>query len=181
MENNRSKKQIKPNIIVSRCLLGEPCRFDQTDKYSDDVYKLRKYVNFIDICPEMDIGLGTPRETLRSVIDASQRIKLVSNVNHIDITNRMNDFLDSFFKHQSNIDGAILKSKSPSCGYNNTALFDENNKRLPQKSSGFFTLRLIKEFPHARITDEQGLKDHPTSVHFYAEIFDDRTSLYFKE
>jgi len=54
---------IKPRIVLSRCFL-KPTRYNGTQVYDEFVEKLKNYVEYIDICPEVDIGLGIPRKNL---------------------------------------------------------------------------------------------------------------------
>ena len=57
-------------IGVSSCLLGEQVRFDGGHKRSDFlVDTLGGFVEFVPVCPEMEIGLGTPREPIRLTED----------------------------------------------------------------------------------------------------------------
>jgi len=171
MESTIAIKKTKPNIIVSRCLLGEPCRYDKSDKFTREVDVLKAHVNFISICPEMDCGLPVPRETVGLVCDENNNIKMLSNVNHVNLTNRMNDYLDSFFEEKQKIEGAILKSKSPSCGHNTVALFDEDNALLSDKENGLFTMRLIQAYPDVPIIDEKRIKIKSIREIFCSKIY----------
>src|ERR1019366_9610855 len=80
-------------IGVSSCLLGEQVRFDGGHKRSDFLVEmLGRFVEFVPVCPEVDIGLGVPRETLRLVRDgnAAHVARLVTNKTGIDHTDKMN-------------------------------------------------------------------------------------------
>ena len=53
---------------ISRCLLGETVRFDgghKRDAFLTDI--LGRYVEWVPVCPEVEAGLGTPREAMRLV------------------------------------------------------------------------------------------------------------------
>lgn len=84
-------------IGVSSCLLGEQVRFDGGHKRSDFlVGTLGRFVEFVLVCPETEIGLGVPRETLRLVRDgnAARVARLVTNKTGIDHTDKMNSYTE---------------------------------------------------------------------------------------
>ncbi len=161
----------KPNIIVSRCLTGKKCRYDKTSCPSKVVDSLASRVNFIDICPEMDIGLGVPRETLSLFDTKDQGIKMLTNINRFDVTDKMKDYFDTFFKNNIKIDGAILKSKSPSCGYLDVKLFSLDGQILEEKNSGLFTQELLNKLDDIVVESDKRLNDKNTKRIFYNRIF----------
>jgi len=83
---------------------------------SDFVKALKPKVNFIPVCAEMEIGLGVPRDPIRIVsIKGEQR--LVQPTTGQDVTDKMRDFSTHFLSSLPEIDGFILKYRSPSCGF----------------------------------------------------------------
>jgi uncharacterized protein YbbK (DUF523 family) len=84
-----------------------------SSKFVDD---LKGYVDFITVCPEMRIGFPSPRESLR-LIGSEESPRFVKSNDGEDFTEKMLDFSQKYLKENTqDIDGAILKSKSPSCG-----------------------------------------------------------------
>src|SRR5690242_4190866 len=82
-------------IGVSSCLLGAKVRFDGGHKRSDFlVDTLGSFVEFVAVCPEMEIGLGVPRETLRLVRDGNGEARLVTNKTGIEHTGKMNSYAE---------------------------------------------------------------------------------------
>src|ERR1700689_3950756 len=84
-------------IGVSSCLLGEQVRFDGGHKRSDFLTEtLGRFVEFVPVCPEMEIGLGVPRESIRLVRDGkdADAIRLVGNKTGLDHTDKMNAFAE---------------------------------------------------------------------------------------
>lgn len=73
------RNSTKPNIVVSKCLGFAHCRYNELVISDDSVKKLRPFVNFNPICPEVEIGLGIPRNPIRaralSMDNTSPRIK----------------------------------------------------------------------------------------------------------
>jgi len=110
-------------LLVSRCLLGENCRYDGGNKYSKRVETVIK--NFkgrvVEICPEVEAGLGTPRQSITSKdLDVIKKIETASRT-----------FIKEQLSNSKNI-LAILKDNSPSCA-----------TKYPQ---GVFTSMLVNEF-----------------------------------
>ncbi len=79
----------KIRLGISACLLGEPVRFDgghQLDRFITDT--LGKYVEFVPVCPEVECGLGVPREAMRLVGDP-EAPRLVTVRTKVDLTDRL--------------------------------------------------------------------------------------------
>jgi len=104
---------MKENILISACLLGETCRYDGRGCLAPDIEKLKAKYNLIPICPEVLGGLATPRNP------AEQKFGKVFDNQGNDVTNAFvsgaQQCLEIARKHNCKI--AILKSKSPSCGF----------------------------------------------------------------
>ncbi|UCB59021.1 MAG: DUF1722 domain-containing protein [Thermoplasmatales archaeon] len=160
----------KPNILISRCIEFDNCRYNSQKISSDFVKKLNPYVNFIKVCPELEIGLGVPRNPIR-VIENKEIIKLIQPETKKDVTNDMIRFSKKFLKNLE-IDGAILKSKSPSCGIKDVKIYPTIEKSAPlRKSKGFFGSTVIEKYPLYAIEDEDRLRNHIIKEHFLRKIF----------
>lgn len=104
---------MKENILVSACLLGENCRYDGKNCYNDYIHKLEEKYNIIPACAEMLGGLPCPR------LPAENKDGKIINTANQDVTN---EFIIGAKKvleiyKNNNCIFAVLKSKSPSCGY----------------------------------------------------------------
>jgi uncharacterized protein YbbK (DUF523 family) len=104
-----------PVVVTSRCLGFQACRYDGTMLAFPWAERWRGYVRFESICPEMGLGLGAPRPTMRLVqqLDGS---KLVVRDTGEDLTGRMTAFVRAWLDDLPQADGFILKEQSPSCG-----------------------------------------------------------------
>jgi len=128
-------------IGVSACLLGENVRYDGGNKFSNinqyfnsDIYDLKA------ICPEVEIGMSIPRPPIQIINNGS--IKLVQVENHNkEFTQQMNDWFIENLNKLSQLSGFILKSKSPSCGYQTTRHYETNGNYF--LDNGYF-VNLIK-------------------------------------
>ena len=117
--------QNKPKILISKCLEFDSCRYDGQIIHNKFIQKLKNHVDFITICPEVEIGLGTPRDPINLIHEKNKKILYQSNTNK-DLTNEMMNFTNNYLKKIKKIDGIILKSKSPSCGIKTTKIFSQN-------------------------------------------------------
>ncbi len=103
---------IMKNILVSKCLLGYPCRYDGKSVPCVDVIELKNKYNLIPICPEELGDLPTPRIPAEIVGDRVMRR------DGVDITAEytMGAKLALTYAMENDCHMAVLKSKSPSCG-----------------------------------------------------------------
>src|SRR3954447_7410369 len=106
---------VRPRIAVSSCLLGEPVRYNgghSRDRFLSGA--LAEHVDWVPICPEMEIGLGTPRETLR-LERGSGGPRLMTRKTRGDLTEPMTELAEARAA-RLDVDGYVFKAKSPSCG-----------------------------------------------------------------
>jgi len=86
---------VKPNIVVSKCLGFAACRWNAEIIQSDVIKKLEQYVNFIPVCPEVEIGLGIPRDPIQ-IVSIKGEEKLIQPASGNNLTEKMIQFTDSF-------------------------------------------------------------------------------------
>lgn len=163
----------RPRILISKCLGFSPCRYDGRMIPSPVTEAMRSYVDFITVCPEYGIGLGVPREPIRIILGDQDARRLVQPATGLDITERMAGFTSSYLDRIDTIDGAILKSRSPSCGIGNTKVFPSSASRdcLHSKGTGFFAEGLKLRFPSLPTVDDEQLYDPARRDDFLARVF----------
>ena len=105
----------KPIIVVSKCLGFEPCRYNGGMEPNSFIEVLGDYVEFIKVCPEQGCGLPTPRGSLK-IVENDDGYNVVQNKTNIVLTKELKGFTSKFLSELGEVDGFILKSKSPSCG-----------------------------------------------------------------
>lgn len=128
----------KPVLGISGCLTGSAVRFDGGHKRMSFVMdELAQWVNFRPVCPEMAIGLPTPRPALRLIMTTSGETQMrFSHAPHEDVTQKMADFTADFLPKIGDLAGFIVCAKSPSCGMERVRLYDENGNRGRKEGSG---------------------------------------------
>lgn len=157
---------------ISRCLLGEEVRFDgghKRDHFLTDV--LGRYVEWVPVCPEVEAGLGTPREAMR-LVGNPQRPRLMTITSKHDHTQAMESMIDvrlgSF--HKLNLSGFVFKKGSPSCGIERVRVYTVQG--MPSQSgAGLFANAFTKQFPLIPVEEEGRLSDPSFRENFIERIF----------
>jgi len=159
-------------IGVSACLLGEKVRFDgghKRDPYL--VESFGRYVEWVPVCPEVELGLGTPRETLR-LVRISSDIRMIMPKTGADHTEAMRAYADRRVRElaKEDLSGYILKKDSPSCGMERVRVFDAHG--VPAKSGrGLFAEALLQRFPLLPVEEEGRLTDPRLRENFVERVF----------
>ena len=159
------------SIGVSSCLLGLEVRHDGSHKrnrFITDI--LSEHFDFVPFCPEMAIGLGTPRPAIRLIKKAGQ-VRLVDSKNsNNDYTELMQNTSAAYSKQLPDMSGYILKNKSPSCGMERVNLYNESG--MPEKKGvGLFALQLMQTNPNLPIEEEGRLHDAAMRENFIERVY----------
>jgi uncharacterized protein YbgA (DUF1722 family)/uncharacterized protein YbbK (DUF523 family) len=153
----------RPRVGVSSCLLGEEVRFNGGHKRSRFLTEeLGAYVEWVAYCPEMEIGLGTPREAIR--LTASGR--LVNRGGTLDHTDAM-----AALPVPAGLDGYVLKAKSPSCGIGGIPRYRADGQAADHAGRGLYAERVMAGFPLLAVEDEGRLNDAGLREAFVERIF----------
>jgi len=123
-----------------------------TDSFVD---QLKDYVEIITVCPEVEIGLGVPRAPIR-VLKISNDYVLYQPETKRDLTKEMTEYCKNFVEKTTEIDGFILKNRSPSCGVGDVKIYsDYSETLLPKRESGFFG-RIVRDNFHSSVVEDEG-------------------------
>ncbi|WP_027715858.1 DUF523 and DUF1722 domain-containing protein [Desulfuromonas sp. TF] len=163
----------KIRIGISACLLGEKVRFDGGHKLDRFLaYTLGEYVDYVPVCPEVEVGLPTPREALRLVRGEAGEARLVFSRSGGDITARMTDWARRRVRdlEGEGLCGFIFKAKSPSSGMERVKLYDRNG--VPKKEGvGIFARVFMEHFPLLPVEEEGRLHDPRLRENFIEAVF----------
>jgi uncharacterized protein YbgA (DUF1722 family)/uncharacterized protein YbbK (DUF523 family) len=164
-------ESVKPAVIVSKCIEFESCRYNGLMISSDVVKRLKHHVHFSPVCPEVEIGLGIPRNPIRLVM-VDGKARLIQPATKDDVTDKMNHFTSSFLDSLDEVDGFILKSRSPSCGTKDVKVYSGTEKGMAvHRSKGFFAGSVLDRFSHLAIEDEGRLTNFRIREHFLTKVF----------
>jgi uncharacterized protein YbgA (DUF1722 family)/uncharacterized protein YbbK (DUF523 family) len=161
-------------IGVSSCLLGEQVRFDGGHKRSDFLTDtLGRFVEFVPVCPEMEIGLGVPRESIRLVRDGNKAspIRLVGNKTGLDHTGKMNAYAErrTTALGREDLSGYVLKKDSPSCGMERVRVYGASGMAT-RDGAGLFASALMQRYPSLPVEEEGRLNDPHLRENFVERV-----------
>jgi uncharacterized protein YbbK (DUF523 family) len=152
------EKRIK--LGISSCLLGENVRYDgghRLDRFLTDT--LGNYVSYVPVCPEVECGLGVPRESMRLVGDPNAP-RLVTSRSQRDLTEQMLAWARkrvAELEHEK-LCGFIFKAKSPSSGMERVKVYNETGMPV-KKGVGIFARKFVERFPLLPVEDDGRLHD----------------------
>ena len=161
----------KPIIVISKCIAFDPCRYNGELVQDKFVTRLEPHVEFICVCPEVEIGLGTPRAPVR-IVSSGDSFRLIQPSSGLDLSERMRGFSWDFLDGLKEVDGFILKNRSPSCGFTDVKVYSGPEKgSVIGKTAGFFGSAVLEQFSDRAIEDEGRLKNLSIREHFLTRVF----------
>lgn len=157
---------------ISACLLGESVRYDGGDKRAPllcDVVACR--VDWVPICPEVEIGLGTPRPPML-LLGHGRSPRLWTPSTGADHTRAMREWARGRVAALAGegLAGYVLKSRSPSCGLRGVPLHDGDGREVGA-GSGLFASALANGMPQLPLAEENELDDPAALTQFLRRAF----------
>jgi uncharacterized protein YbgA (DUF1722 family)/uncharacterized protein YbbK (DUF523 family) len=162
----------KIRLGVSACLLGQEVRYDgghKRDPFLTDI--LGPFVEWVPVCPEMEVGLGVPRPPIRLVGDSANP-RLVVEKTGEDLTSRMRRWASGRIDELAalGLHGYVLKRGSPSCGLIRVRVYGEDG--LPGRvGRGVFAAALTDALPLLPVEEEGRLTDAGIRESFIERVF----------
>ncbi len=166
-----SRAFAKPIVVVSKCLEFEACRYNGERISSSFIERLEPHVRFRPVCPEVEIDLGTPRDPIRIYLQDEKKA-LYQPDTRKHLTRKMNAFSGRFLASLEEVDGFILKAKSPSCAITDAKIFPAPASiRHVAHGSGVFAGAALERFSKRAFVDEAGLNEPEVRAGFLTKIF----------
>jgi uncharacterized protein YbgA (DUF1722 family)/uncharacterized protein YbbK (DUF523 family) len=147
-------------------------RFDgghKRDAFLMDV--LGPHVEWVRVCPEVEVGMGTPRETLRLVRQVG-RLRMMTTRTGVDHTEAMEAWARTRVEALSfeDLSGYVLKKDSPSCGMARVKVYGRSG--MPARDGrGLFADALLRRFPNLPVEEEGRLTDPRLRENFIERVF----------
>ncbi|MCW8826260.1 MAG: DUF523 domain-containing protein [Gammaproteobacteria bacterium] len=164
---NRFSTKTVPNIAISRCLLGEAVRYDGNSKFQPNlIKKLEAVFTLIPICPEVEIGLGVPRPPIHIIEMGAELRAVVIEDPDIDLTQPLQELASE--KSLLDIDGFIVKARSPSCGLDSTPHLIEDGSTI--YGAGIFSAAYKKANPLVPMVEAETLESPQELEKFIEEV-----------
>lgn len=168
---------MKPRVGISRCLLGDDVRYDATNRRSPAVAVLSADVDWAPVCPELEVGMGVPREPIQlvahpaGIASAGERVLLLGVDSRADWTARMDAWAGTRVAALAaeRISGFVLKARSPSCGPAGVLVHHADGDPTPT-GRGLFAEALARAMPGLPTIDEEALEDPAERDRFMREV-----------
>ena len=157
-------------VGVSLCLLGEKVRHDgghKCDSYLTEVFG--KFVQWVPVCPEVEIGLGIPRESIH-LVQTDSGVGLRGVRSKADHTLKMLEYAHKKVETLADCDGFIFKKDSPSCGIARVRVYGEDGL-LHKQGKGLFANIVMEQLPLLPVEEEGRLNDLRLRENFVERIF----------
>ncbi|MFO8034071.1 MAG: DUF523 and DUF1722 domain-containing protein [Candidatus Bipolaricaulota bacterium] len=161
----------RPQIVVSKCLGFAHCRYNGLTIRSDAVDAMVPHVSFVPVCPEVEVGLGVPRDPVR-IIRQDGVDRLVQPATGCDVTEDMHRFAETFLGGLAGVDGFVLKNRSPSCGISDVKVYSRTDKAPAiGRTAGLFGREVLGRFSELTVEDEGRLTNFRLREHFLTKVF----------
>jgi uncharacterized protein YbgA (DUF1722 family)/uncharacterized protein YbbK (DUF523 family) len=161
----------KPSVVVSKCLGLAACRYNGQVIPDRFVKELAAHVEFVPVCPEVEIGLGVPRNPVR-LLSSAGKLRLVQPATGRDVTEAMGRFAEQFLASLGEVDGAVLKGRSPSCGIKDVKVYPAAARvGSTARGAGLFGGAVVARFPGLPVEDEGRLRNFKIREHFLTRLF----------
>lgn len=162
----------KPKLAVSACLLGQKVRYNgDAAEFRTLSRKWNEHLELIPLCPEVGIGMGVPRPTIR-LVKEDGKIKLVNPKNGEDFTKKMLEYseIQSDLLASSGVCGFVFKKDSPSCGVERVKVYRGDNPQAVRDGRGMFATVFTTLNPHIPVIEEGRMSDSRQAEHFLARV-----------
>jgi uncharacterized protein YbbK (DUF523 family)/uncharacterized protein YbgA (DUF1722 family) len=133
---------------------------------------LRRYARLITVCPEVEIGLGVPRGKI-VLVERDGALSLVQPATGRSLTGPMIEFSKKHVLGLKDVDGFLLKSKSPSCGVRDTKRLDPSGEsaRIVGRGPGLYAAQVLESYPKLVVEDERRLEHHVRREHWLTRLY----------
>jgi FdhD protein len=169
-----SSRSGRPRVGISACLLGDKVRYDGGDKRNRLLAEsLGQVVEWVRVCPEVEVGMGTPREPVH-LVRASGRVRIKTTETAIDYTPVMQEWAARRLEEleRENLSGYVLKKNSPSCGPDAVPIYDGSTGERVGHGAGLYADALLRRFPTLPIEDEDRLSNRDVRESFVRRVFE---------
>ncbi|MFC0142319.1 YbgA family protein [Erwinia mallotivora] len=160
-------------VGISACLLGDNVRFDGGHKrcaFAAD--ELSPFVRYQPVCPEMAIGLPTPRPALRLTETDHHTVELrFSNGKDQPVTGAMQKFSEHKIASLHHLCGYIVCAKSPSCGMERVRIYQPDNNNNRKEGTGIYTRELMSQMPWLPVEEDGRLHDPQLRENFVERVY----------
>lgn len=193
--NREREEPTRPRLGISACLVGAPVRYDGAAKPAPNIVAaLAGMFELVPFCPEQEIGLGVPRESIH-LVDRGDGVRLLGAISARDHSTAMAAYAARRIDELWPLGGCVLKARSPSCGIRGVPVFSDvigcvppvlgdlaqrhgwpietSDAPLPSRrgqGAGFFVRLLLERRPDLPVVDEDELRDEAALADFARRV-----------
>ena len=162
----------RPRIAISACLLGHEVRYNGGHKASNLCKEaLARHFDYVPLCPEVAIGLGTPREPIRLVGDIAAP-RAVGTVNRqLDVTAALAAYGREMASGHADISGYIFMQQSPSCGVERVKVYQDNGAPADKSGRGIYANAFCSARPDLPVEEDGRLNDPVLRENFITRVY----------
>ena len=169
MHNDQTSR---PKIAISACLLGHEVRYNGGHKASTLCrVALARHFDFAPICPEVAIGLGTPREPIRLVGDPAAPRAVGTVDRERDVTQALADYGQAMASSHNDIAGYIFMQQSPSCGVERVKVYQANGMPAEKSGRGIYANAFCSARPDLPAEEDGRLNDPVLRENFITRVY----------
>lgn len=164
--------EAKPKVGISACLLGQRVRYDgghKRDFFLTEIFG--RFVDWVPVCPEVEIGMGIPRESVH-LVGTAERARMIAEKSGKDWTSAMRRFAGTRTSELAplNLSGYIFKKNSPSCGTEKVRVYSSSG--MPARNGrGLFAAAVMSKFPLMPVEEEGRLNDPALRENYIERVF----------
>lgn len=163
---------MQPTLGIGACLVGQPVRYNgESKRKQSHIEILKKHMQLKSFCPEMAIGLGVPRQTIRIVDGDNDIILTDSDEQTENYTPAIRAFAQKVLKQEPNLCGYILVKGSPSCGYDRVKRYNQKGNIAGHDAMGVFAAELQRLNPLLPLDEDGRLNDAPIRESFMCRVY----------
>lgn len=162
----------KPRLAISACLTGQPVRYNAGHKASNLCLELLgQHFDWVALCPEVAIGLGTPREPIRLVGDPEHPAVVGTRNGGTDLAGPLRAYAEQIAEEVDDICGYIFMQKSPSCGLERVKVYQDDGRPAQQGGRGAYAAAFCARRPDLPVEEEGRLHDPVLRENFIARVY----------
>lgn len=163
---------LHPSIGIGACLVGQKVRYNaEAKRKNPHIETLVGHINMLSFCPEMEIGLGVPREPVRLVGELGKLRLSDSATQSSDHTTPIRAYAGQVLNSNPQLAGYILVKGSPSCGFERVKRYSELGNAIRNDATGIFTAELARLDPLLPLEDDGRLYDHGLRENFISRVY----------
>jgi len=162
----------RPTIGIGGCLVGRKVRYNGESKRKNrHIESLKEHAELRPFCPEVGIGMGVPRETVRLVGDLGEERVMDSATQSVDYTEPMREYAAGVMAGNAEMSGYILVKGSPSCGFDRVKRYNLKGNVVLNDAVGVFAAELSKLDPLLPVEEDGRLNDARLRENFVTRVY----------